>query len=76
MDQLSGVVMALQLRGNTCVTVSGQEVWAVPGDVVVDGPGGERKVLHKLDFEQYVKDNNYSAATGDIGAGWVRYDKV
>lgn len=69
------VVMALQLRDFKTVTVGGQLVCTVPGDVVVDDASGERRLLHKIEFEDFVEKGNYSVS-GDMGLGWVVCKKV
>lgn len=68
-------VMALQLDSNTCVTVGEKMIWAVAGDVVVDGPDGKRQVLHRIDFDQFVESMGYSVS-GNMGSGWVVCRKV
>jgi uncharacterized protein YfaT (DUF1175 family) len=63
-------VMALQLSDFKTVTVGKNVVWAVPGDVVVDDASGERRVLHKIEFEEFVEKNGLTVG-GDVGLGWV-----
>lgn len=68
-------VMALQLTDFKTVTVGGQTIWTVPGDVIVDDAAGDRRVLHKIEFEELVEKNGY-VVTGDLGLGWVACRKA
>lgn len=73
--ELPQVVMALQLCEYRTVSVGDRTVFAVPGDVVVDNPTGERTLLHKIEFEEFVEKNGYTVS-GDIGQGWVSCRKT
>jgi hypothetical protein len=67
--------MACCLTQNVCVTVDGQTVWGVPGDVLLDAPDGKRELLHKIQYEEFMEQNGY-VASGDRGFGWVLCTRI
>jgi hypothetical protein len=67
--------MALSIASNMRVTVGDRDIWAVPGDVLVDSPDGNRRLLHKIQFEEFM-DHCEWVVSGDRGFGWVICRKV
>ena len=64
-----------QINAPVCVSTSEGEKFAVPGDYVIDRLGGERKLVHPIDFDQMTAEENWQPHA-EVFGHWMVWRKA